>query len=150
MPPCPSALTMARIPAKKWGTREDVLRRLEGARRILDEAQDRHSLPELARLADLSPYHFHRLFREAYGLTPQTYLRRRRLERAVALLKEGWAVNAVCAEIGFSSPSSFHRAYRKQFGHAPGATLVGLHATKHKISKPGQSDDDGHRQESRP
>lgn len=127
---------MARVPAKRWVTRDDVYRRLEAARLTMDSSTDRPRLAELAQDAGLSPYHFHRLFREAFGQTPQEYVRARRLECAIVLLRQGRPANEACAEAGFMSVSSFSRAFRARFGHTPGATLIGLGA---ELSNPGQS-----------
>ncbi len=140
MPPCACALAMARVPARRWGTREDVFRRLELARSRIDQSLDRPRLAGLAREASLSEFHFHRLFREAYGQTPQAYVRTRRLERALALLRGGMPANQVCAEVGFASVSSFSRAFRTRYGHPPGATLVGISKAGQPRPEPARAD----------
>jgi AraC-like DNA-binding protein len=80
----------------------------------------------MARVAGLSPYHFHRLFRGAFGQTPHEYVRARRREAPIAVLRQGRAANEACAEAGLMSVSSFSRAFRARFGHSPGATQAGI------------------------
>ena len=62
----------------------------------------------LARVALMSPGHFSRSFRAAFGETPYSYLMTRRIERAKALLRRGDVpVTEVCYAVGFASPGSF-------------------------------------------
>jgi len=61
------------------------------------------SLAGLASQAAISPYHFLRIFREAFGATPHKYLIDVRIERAKALLAVGHgSVTDVCLDVGFS------------------------------------------------
>lgn len=114
---------MAKVPAKRWGTREDVLRRLEDARAALEPGLGEVPLDELAERAAIAPHHFHRLFKATYGQTPAAYSRERRLLRAHLMLslREATATQA-CLAIGFSSLSSFSRAFKARFGYPPGQT----------------------------
>jgi len=123
--PCPLALSMSRIPAKKWETRDELLARMEMARRWIAEAPGRHSLKEIAVLAAISPYHFHRLFRATYGQTPQSYISECRWQRAKSLLESGATVEGACDEVGFSSTSSFSRQFKLRFGDSPGSIRKG-------------------------
>ena len=81
-------------------------------RRARDLA-DRHyaeplDLEALARAANVSKYHFGRLFAETFGETPMRYLTRRRVERAQDLLRSvNLTVTEVCTLVGFSSLGSF-------------------------------------------
>ena len=64
--------------------------------------------------------HFVRLFTSAYGSTPTKYLQEIRLRRACALLREtALPVTEISLRCGFSDPSYFSRAFRKNFGSAP-------------------------------
>ena len=78
-------------------------------------------LDELAREAALSPFHFLRLFRHAFGETPHQYLTRVRIEKAKALLLRGGAVTEVCLDVGFSSLGSFSALFARRVGAPPTA-----------------------------
>lgn len=83
----------------------DDLAHLRRARDLLDrDYRERLGVPTMARAALMSPAHFSRLFREAFGETPYGYLQTRRVERAMALLRRGdRSVTEVCMEVGFTS-----------------------------------------------
>ncbi len=76
------------------------------------------SLDELARVANFSKYHFHRLFQLHHGETLFQFIRRLRLERAAALLtaKPTLPVTQVALECGFDNPSAFSRSFKERFG----------------------------------
>ena len=76
----------------------------------------------LARAAHLSPAHFSREFRRAFGETPHQYLLTRRLERAAALLRNtDRTVAYVCAAVGLHSVGSFTTSFGRAFGMSPKA-----------------------------
>src|SRR5215211_4836772 len=77
----------------------------------------------MARAARLSPAHFSREFRRAFGESPHQYLLTRRLERAAALLRgTDWSVADICVAVGLSSVGSFTTSFGRMFGASPGAT----------------------------
>jgi len=79
-------------------------------------------VPTLARAAHVSPAHFSREFRRAFGETPHQYLMTRRLERAAALLRNtDWSVAEVCARVGLGSLGSFTTSFGRAFGLSPTA-----------------------------
>jgi AraC-like DNA-binding protein len=79
-------------------------------------------VPALARAAHLSPAHFSREFRRAFGETPHQYLLTRRLERAAALLRNtDHSVAEICLEVGLRSVGSFTTSFRRAYGLAPTA-----------------------------
>ena len=59
-----------------------------------------------------SRHHFHRLFRQMYGMTPQRYRRRVRMDRAKQLLASGTPVTEVCLEVGYDSLSTFSASFK--------------------------------------
>lgn len=74
----------------------------------------------LARIAHVSPAHFSRLFRDTFGETPHRYLQRRRVERAMFLLREtSRSVTDVCLLVGFTSLGTFSRTFRQIVGLSP-------------------------------
>src|SRR5438552_18808103 len=76
----------------------------------------------LARAANLSPAHFSREFRRAFGETPHQYLLTRRLERAAALLRNtDRSVADICFRVGLRSVGSFTTSFRRVYGVSPTA-----------------------------
>jgi AraC-like DNA-binding protein len=76
----------------------------------------------LARAARLSPAHFSREFRRAFGETPHQYLLTRRLERAAALLRTtDRSVADICVTVGLTSVGSFTTSFGRTFGVSPTA-----------------------------
>jgi AraC-like DNA-binding protein len=76
----------------------------------------------LARRAHLSPAHFSREFRRAFGETPHQYLLTRRLERAAALLRNtDHSVADICMRVGLRSVGSFTTSFGRAYGLSPGA-----------------------------
>lgn len=79
-------------------------------------------VPALARIAHVSQAHFTRTFRATFGETPHRYLQRRRVERAMFLLREtDGSVTDICFQVGFGSPGTFSRTFRDIVGLSPRA-----------------------------
>ncbi len=77
-------------------------------------------VPALARVAHVSPAHFSRQFRATFGETPHRYLQRRRVERAMELLREtDRRVTDICLDVGFNSIGTFTRTFREIVGEPP-------------------------------
>jgi len=77
------------------------------------------SVPDMARAALMSPAHFSRKFRAAYGETPYSYLMTRRIERAQALLRQGMSVTDACVAVGCTSLGSFSSRFTEIVGETP-------------------------------
>jgi len=84
-------------------------------------------LDQLAREAALSPFHFLRIFRSAFGETPHQYLTRVRIEAAKRLLLADAPVTDVCFEVGFQSLGSFSTLFARRVGAPPSAFRRRLH-----------------------
>ncbi len=85
---------------------------------------DRHyaaplDVAAIARRSLMSPAHFSRKFRAAYGETPYSYLMTRRIERAQALLRKGESVTATCMAVGCTSLGSFSSRFTEIVGVSP-------------------------------
>lgn len=77
-------------------------------------------VPTLATIADVSEAHFIRVFKETFGETPHRYLQRRRVERAMYLLRDSdSSVTDVCFDVGFNSLGSFSRTFTAIVGVTP-------------------------------
>jgi transcriptional regulator GlxA family with amidase domain len=99
------------------------LAHLRRARDLMDrEYSSPLDVAVLARAALMSPGHFSRQFRGAYGETPYAYLMTRRIERAKALLRLGeLSVTDVCLEVGCVSLGSFSARFTELVGETPTA-----------------------------
>ncbi len=76
----------------------------------------------VARVAHVSPAHFSRQFRDTFGESPHRYLQRRRVERAMELLREtGRPVTEICFDVGFGSLGTFSRTFGAVVGESPTA-----------------------------
>jgi AraC-like DNA-binding protein len=105
---------------------EDRHRRMLQTRDTMDRAFARPlDVAALARVAHVSPAHFSRQFRATFGETPHRYLQRRRVERAMELLREtDRPVTEICFEVGFHSLGTFTRTFREIVGEPPSAYRV--------------------------
>ena len=99
---------------------EETNRRLLRARDAMDLTYARPlDVPALARIACVSRAHFIREFRATFGETPHRYLQRRRVERALYVLRcTDRSVTDVCFDVGFTSLGTFS----KTFHHIVGET----------------------------
>lgn len=100
-----------------------VLVHLRRARDLMDrEYAQPLDLDAMARAAGFSRYHFARTFHAAYGETPAAYLSRRRVERAMDLLRAAnLTITEVCMLVGFSSLGSFSSRFSQLVGRSPSA-----------------------------
>jgi AraC family transcriptional regulator len=113
---------LARLPAARAATREELHRRLQRARSLADESYVALGIDELARAACLSPHHFHRQFTRLFGETPHRYAVHRRLERAAGRLRASDApVLEIALAHGFASLGSFTTLFARRFGAPPAA-----------------------------
>jgi AraC-like DNA-binding protein len=96
------------------------LAHLRRARDLIDREYARPlDVPAMARQALMSPAHFSRQFRAAYGETPYSYLMTRRIERAMALLRGGMSVTDACMAVGCTSLGSFSSRFTEIVGVTP-------------------------------
>jgi AraC-like DNA-binding protein len=100
------------------------LRDLALLRRVRDRIDREYAQPldveALARHAHMSPGHFSRAFKAAYGESPYSYLMTRRIERAMALLRRGeLSVTEVSLEVGCSSLGTFSTRFTELVGVPP-------------------------------
>lgn len=105
------------------------LTQLRRARDLIDREYARPlDVPAMARHALMSPGHFSRQFRAAYGETPYSYLMTRRVERAMALLRGGTSVTDACMEVGCTSLGSFSSRFSELVGESPTAYRAREHS----------------------
>jgi AraC-like DNA-binding protein len=96
------------------------LTHLRRARDLIDREYARPlDVPTMAARALMSPAHFSRQFLAAYGETPYSYLMTRRIERAMALLRNGMSVTEACMTVGCTSLGSFSTRFTELVGVTP-------------------------------
>ena len=100
---------------------EESNRHLLRARDAMDRGYaEPLDIPTLARIACVSEAHFIRTFRATFGETPHRYLQRRRVERAMFLLREtDRSVTEISLDVGFLSLGTFGRTFREIVGESP-------------------------------
>jgi AraC-like DNA-binding protein len=106
------------------------LARLRRVRDLMDrEYASPLDIAALAHVALMSPGHFSRQFRAAYGETPYSYLMTRRIERAKELLRhDELSVTEVCLAVGCTSLGSFSARFTELVGQTPTAYRARDHA----------------------
>ena len=102
---------------------EECNRRMLRARDAMDRTfAEPLCIPRLARIAEVSEAHFIRTFRATFGETPHRYLQRRRIERAMFLLRvTDRSVTDICFDAGFNSLGTFSRIFHDVTGESPTA-----------------------------
>jgi transcriptional regulator GlxA family with amidase domain len=100
---------------------EESNRRMLRARDAMDRDYAKPlDIQTLARIAYVSQAHFIRTFRDTFGETPHRYLQRRRVERAMFLLREtDRSVTDICFDVGFMSLGTFGRTFHEIVGESP-------------------------------
>ncbi|PQA85828.1 AraC family transcriptional regulator [Hyphococcus luteus] len=118
------AAARERIEAVKPGTRAELARRAETAKKTILQRFGEHSLAlnDIAREACLSPYHLIRVFKAVAGTTPAQFLKHVRMDAALRLLKETrLSTGEIAHAVGYSDRTAFFKAFRKHYGAAPSA-----------------------------
>jgi AraC-like DNA-binding protein len=114
-------------------------RHLVRARDLADARfADRLTVADMAAAAMLSPAHFSREFRKAFGETPHQYLLTRRLQRASELLRHtDWTVADICMRVGLESVGSFTSSFRRMFAMTPTEYRAAYPPAAHLAKVPG-------------
>jgi AraC-like DNA-binding protein len=101
----------------------ELLRRLLRAKDRMDATPDADwPVHLLAQVSAVSEAHFARQFKQAFGLPPHRYLLTRRLERAVAMLRDtDLPITEIALATGWNSLGTFGRVFRDITGESPGA-----------------------------
>lgn len=109
------------IPAKKKSVQIELLQRLGLARDyILANLDQKIVLSDIAQVATLSPFHFLRLFKAVYQITPHQFIRQERINLAQYLLSNSSkSIQEICFDTGFENPSAFGRVFKSFHGKTP-------------------------------
>jgi AraC family transcriptional regulator, regulatory protein of adaptative response / methylated-DNA-[protein]-cysteine methyltransferase len=93
--------------------------------RIIDESGEKVSLTALAARVGLSTHHFHRVFKDVTGVTPQDYFKARQIAHIGNSLKSNASVTTAIYEAGFSSSGRFYEGSNAMLGMTPKAFKAG-------------------------
>ncbi len=112
---------VSHIPSAKKSTREELYRRISRAREFLRaNADDELRIETVAAEANLSPFHFLRTYKKAFGVSPHQEILDIRLEKARNLMSlDKFSLGRIAMESGFGDLSSFSKAFRQRFGIVP-------------------------------
>ena len=115
----------------------DLLRRLLRAKDRMDAAShEEWPVRRLARVSCVSEAHFARSFKDAFGLPPHRYLLTRRIERAIAMLRDGnIPIIDIAFQTGWKSLGTFGRTFRDITGESPGDLRAQQKATLHELER---------------
>jgi transcriptional regulator GlxA family with amidase domain len=113
------------------------LRRLLRAKDLMDAASHAEwPVRRLARVSCVSEAHFARSFKEAFGVPPHRYLLTRRIERAVALLRDtDRSILDIALETGWASLGTFGRTFRDITGESPRAVRAWQKAANQDVDR---------------
>jgi AraC family transcriptional regulator of adaptative response/methylated-DNA-[protein]-cysteine methyltransferase len=110
--------------------REQHALRIAQVCRLIEESEDVPRLQQLAAHAGLSPYHFHRVFRQITGLTPREYATTHREQRVRQNLGQGATVTEAIYDAGYNSSSRFYETANKVLGMTPSTYRAGGASTE--------------------
>ena len=113
-----------------------LVRRLLRAKDRIDSAShEEWPIARLAEVSGVSEAHFARSFKQAFGLPPHRYLLTRRIERAVALLRDtDLPITDIAFETGWNSLGTFGRIFRDITGQSPSGLRAREKATPHALN----------------
>jgi AraC-like DNA-binding protein len=110
---------------KKNITNEEVFRSILQAKNFIDEhITENLSLDEISLNIGISKYHFIRVFKQAFGVSPYQYQKRIRLDRAKLDITQGISILETAIKYGFSDVPTFSKAFKQQFNLTPGAIRI--------------------------
>ena len=109
------------IDCLKKSTGDELMRRLQLACDLMHQCYNREiSLEEMSKVSMLSKFHFLRTFKEAFGMTPQSYKRLLQLKQAEMLIRTTeTSVKDVAEQVGFQESNSLIRSFTRHFGTSP-------------------------------
>lgn len=108
------------ISTVKHSTRKDLYKKVCKGKEFLElNFNEKTTVSSAAQYANLSEYHFFRLFKASFNTTPQQYLIETRLSESKNLLKKNYSVSEVAIATGFSDIYSFSKSFKKHFGTSP-------------------------------
>ncbi len=111
---------LSKLNFKKQETNHELFRILLKAKDIMDtNLFDSLKLDEITTASGISKYHFIRLFKSVFGISPYQYLKRQKLEYARQQLSGGSKINDLASLLGYPDTPSFSKAFKQIFGITP-------------------------------
>lgn len=109
------------IKAKKASTREELYRRLLVAKDYIESNFDKKTeIESIARIANISTFHFFRTFKQVFNISPHQYILTLRLKKAAQLLKKRQnSITDIAYQVGFADIHAFSKAFKKSYHVAP-------------------------------
>ena len=92
---------------------------------LIERSEDPPRLAALAAASGLSPFHFHRIFKAATGLTPKAYADAHRADRVRKALPSSTTITGAIYDAGFNSNGRFYAASAQVLGMTPGRYRAG-------------------------
>jgi AraC-like DNA-binding protein len=112
---------LSKMSFKKEVTNEEVFRAMLNAKAHMDaHIMDNLSLEELSKQIGISKYHFLRVFKNTFGISPYQYQKRMRLLQARQELMLGHDILETAIRYGYFNVQSFTKAFKSAFGKTPG------------------------------
>ncbi len=113
---------LSKMNFKKAITNEEVFRSLLQAKELMDiHLNDNLSLEAITKHSGISKYHFIRLFKNTFGVSPYQYQKMKRLDSAKILLGAGNSIFDVALMLGYADVPTFTKAFKQVFGLTPGS-----------------------------
>lgn len=114
---------LSKLEFRKNITNEEIFRSILQAKTYVDEHITCNlSLEQMALQTGISKYHFIRVFKSVFGISPYQYQKRKRLESARADLMDGNEISLTALRYGFPDVATFSKSFKQQFGQTPGST----------------------------
>jgi AraC-like DNA-binding protein len=106
--------------AKEQYSKQYKYRQIVKAKLFIDKNFPQNiDLSQIAEQAHFSKFHFIRLFKNIYDVTPNQYLTEVRIEKAKSLLKKNKSLDEVCILVGFESVSTFKGLFKRETDYTP-------------------------------
>jgi len=111
--------------ALKTSTRKEILKRVFIGKEYIDQFfLKRPDIKTIARVSNMSEFHFFRSFKQVFGDSPYQYLLGKRLEYASVLIAEKeLLISEIAVECGFPDVFTFSKAFKRKYGCSPSKTL---------------------------
>ncbi|HXB92870.1 MAG TPA: AraC family transcriptional regulator [Puia sp.] len=111
--------------------RQYLYRRIVAAKAFIDSHyRGVIDIDKMAGHACFSKFHFLRLFKQAYGMTPHQYVTIRRIGMAKEMLRDNHSVIRTCRAVGFESVSSFNRLFKRHSRQTPSEFAASARAVR--------------------
>lgn len=114
------------VPSVRLGKEHQAVRLIKEY--LQDNFSDNISLEELVQITNLNRFYLIRVFRQATGMPPYTYLNQIRMRKAKQFLRQGMSISDTAIAVGMADQSHLNRHFKKVFGITPGcyrSTITG-------------------------